>query len=233
MSSRHVASCSPSAEAGVLAEGEHPRGPVIVPSVASCDQVRIADELSRIGVCYPNLHVDIEDGNFVPNITFGMKTVHAIRGVTDKPFSVHLMVSDPLDYIDDLCGLGCSHLFVHVESGQYVRRCLNRVRSHGVRAGIALNPVSDVRSFEYLLDDCDAILYMTSEPDGAGELFQEPVARKIRAFRGIETWVDGGVRHDMLTRLGKMGVDVVVMGRDVFGSEDPERLLRTANGTLG
>lgn len=221
---------------GASSAGGTPQGsmtPAVVPSVASCDQMHIADELARIGDAYPNLHVDIEDGNFVPNITFGLKTVRALRQVTDKPFSVHLMVTDPMEYIDELCSLGCSHLFVHVESGQYVRRWLNRIREHGVRPGIALNPVSDVRKYEYLLSDCDAILYMTSEPDGAGELFQESVAKKIQSFPGIETWVDGGVRLKMLPHLSELGADVVVMGREIFGSQSPSELLSEVNALLG
>ena len=202
----------------------------VSPSIASADQTRIAHEIERLGDAYPNLHVDIEDGNFVPNITFGMKTVRAIRSVTRKPFSVHLMVTNPLDYVDELAGLGCSHVFVHVEGQQYLLRVLNRIRSYGARAGIALNPVSDVRAYEYLLDACDAVLFMTSEPDGAGEGFQERVLGKVRAYPGVECWVDGGVTLERLAELERAGVDVAVMGRHVFGSPDPAALLRSING---
>lgn len=229
MSSSELSRTSVGGGCGAEASAPAPRGLAVVPSIASCDQARIADEVSRLGSGYPNLHVDVEDGNFVPNITFGMRTVRAVRACTPKPFSAHLMVTEPLDYIDELCSLGCSHLFFHAEATQYVRRCLNRIRSHGVRAGIALNPVSDVRTYEYLLGDCDAILYMTSEPDGAGEEFQEAVTRKIRRYPGVETWVDGGVRMGMLPCLADIGVDVVVMGREVFGAEDPSALLTSLN----
>lgn len=201
----------------------------IVPSIASSNLINIEKELRRIGNDYDNLHIDIEDGNFVPNITFGLSMLKAIRSITSKPFSVHLMVSDPSIYLDDLLNLNCSHIFIHVENQQYLRPLLYKIRQANVKAGIALNPISNIENYEYLLDDVDSILYMTSEPDGRNQQFNPNILSKLKVFPGIETWVDGGVKLDTLDALQKKGVSTVVLGREIFNHQNPEKLLSEIN----
>ena len=196
------------------------------PSIASSNLANIEEELKRIGQDYDSLHIDIEDGNFVSNITFGMKMLHAIRRISDKPFSVHLMVMKPEDYIKELTELNCSHIFVHGESSMYLKKMLFSIRSCGIKAGLALNPCSKIEDYQYLLKDLDAILYMTSEIDGNGEQFQPLVLNKVRHYDSIETWFDGGIDWMTLSLLPEY-TDYAVMGRAIFNSENAnERLSR-------
>jgi ribulose-phosphate 3-epimerase len=187
----------------------------VSPSIASCDFLNVKAELSKIENQYEDLHIDIEDGNFTPNITFGMKMVRAIRKATNVPFSVHLMVSDPLPYIEEFCKLNSSIIFIHVETSLYLRRYLNLIHDHGIKAGIALNPISDIRQYLNLIDVADAIMYLTTEQDGKGEMFQPAVISKMRNVPGKEIWVDGGINEETLPMLPEY-VTTVVMGRAVF-----------------
>lgn len=204
----------------------------IIPSIASANQLNIERELERLGQCYENLHVDIEDGNFIPNITFGLKTIKAIRGRCIKPFSVHLMVNNPDFYIERLAELNCSHMFVHVEGIKYLRKLINKIKFFNIKAGIALNPISNIEDYKYLFKDIDAILFMTSEPDNIGENFNDNILEKISTDlvkSGIELWVDGGIKPKHLNELQRRNIDYVVMGRAIFGSKDPQSFLRIIN----
>lgn len=206
----------------------------IIPSIASANQINIERELNRLGQCYENLHVDIEDGNFIPNITFGLKTIRAIRGMCVKPFSVHLMVNEPEFYIDRLADLNCSHIFIHVEGIKYLRKLINKIKKLNIKAGIALNPISNIEDYKYLFKDIDAVLFMTSEPDDAGEYFNGNILEKIPDIlseKGIELWVDGGVKEEYFSELQKRNIDYVVMGRDIFGRKDPQSFLKAINKT--
>ena len=202
----------------------------IVPSIASANQLFLAEELMRLGDQYESLHIDIEDGNFVPNITFGMRTIRKLREVTNKPFSVHLMVTNPEDYIADLASLNCSHIFIHVENATYLLKLLNTVKKFGIKAGLALNPISNLRDFEYLLPDVNAILYMSSEPDTYGDILNTRVIEKIMQKNGMdyEIWVDGGVKREHLPLLSTKNVDYAVMGRELFNN-NPAAILNQFN----
>lgn len=204
----------------------------ISPSIASADPLCLGHELKRLGSDYATLHVDIEDGNFVPNLTFGLKTVRALRTVTDKPFSVHLMVTCPETYIEELAGLNCEVIFVHAEVSLYLQRLLKQIHSHSIRAGLALNPISDIQQYEYLIDKADAVLYMSSEPDGEGDQFLPGVLGKIRRYPGVENWIDGGVSQSQLKSVAEAGIDHVVMGREIFGSPNPEVVLAAVQSRL-
>ncbi|TXT19362.1 MAG: ribulose-phosphate 3-epimerase [Erysipelotrichaceae bacterium] len=201
----------------------------IVPSIASSNLINVQRELERIGDDYESLHIDIEDGNFIPNITFGLSMIRALRSATSKPFSVHLMVSDPAKYLDDLFNLNCSHIFIHVESSQYLREMLFKIKQANIKAGIALNPISKIESYEYLLDDVDCILYMTCEPDGRQQIFNPKVLDNIKIYPNIRIWVDGGIKLTMLNDLEKMGISTIVLGREIFNNQDPKSLLSEIN----
>ena len=107
----------------------------LIPSIASANQLFLAEELKHLGDRYDNLHIDVEDGNFVPNITFGMRTIKKLREVSSKPFSVHLMVTNPGEYLADLASLNCSHIFVHVENTMYLLYLLNTIKTMASRQG--------------------------------------------------------------------------------------------------
>jgi len=191
----------------------------ISPSIASCDLANIKDELTKIGNKYDSLHIDIEDGNFVPNITFGIKTIRAIRRLTDIPFSVHLMVNNPEQYLNELFDLNCSHIFIHAEASLYLIRYLRMIRDHHIKAGLALNPISNFKQYTHLINDIDSILYLTSEYDGCGELFQESVLDKIVDFPQKECWIDGGINAETIMLLPNY-TDYVVIGRALFQTQD-------------
>ena len=191
----------------------------ISPSIASSNLLNIQSELEKINNQYEDLHIDIEDGNFVPNITFGKKMIAMLRDATELPFSVHLMVKDPIEYIYDLAQLKSHVIVIHGESTQYVLRYINRIHQLGMKAGIALNPTTSIDSYQYLLSKCDSVLIMTSEPDNDGEKFLSGMLFKIQKIRNIfpgEIWCDGGIDFENMKVLKKMNIDVCVMGRAIF-----------------
>jgi ribulose-phosphate 3-epimerase len=202
----------------------------IIPSIASANQIFLAKELQRLGDQYENLHIDIEDGNFVPNITFGLRTIKKLREASSKPFSVHLMVTNPEDYFVDLASLNCSHIFIHVENAMYLLKMINTIKKLGIKAGLALNPISNISDFEYLLPDIDAVLYMSSEPDTYGDIINLRVIDKIMQKKELEyeIWVDGGIKIEHLPLLSEKNVDYAVMGRDLFNN-NPAAILNQFN----
>lgn len=204
----------------------------IIPSIASANQCNIANEIKRIGDRYENLHIDIEDGNFISNITFGIKTIKQIREITDKEFSVHLMVNNPEKYIEELSYLKCSHIFIHVEGIVYLRELINKIKSKGIKVGIALNPISNISNYSYILDEVDSVLFMTSEPDNNNQLFNEKVLDKIDfkfLDNKIELWADGGIKEEHLSVLQEKRIEYVVMGREIFKRKIPEEILKKYN----
>lgn len=214
----------PSLMSGSL-EGVH-----IVPSVAAADQTRLAEvvlELERQGA--EALHIDIEDGNFVPNITFGLKTVTQLRRITRLPFCVHLMVTNPLAYVDELARIGVMRIAFHIESAPYPLEVLNRIRDHGVACGVAFNPSTPVEPAGYVLEKADYVLIMTAEPDGRGQEFIPHMVEKVRrvsemlarfptsAAHGARyVMVDGGIGWAELSLLAGAGAKHAVMGRAIF-----------------
>ena len=202
---------------------------VILPSLASANTADLKGEITRLGG-YPYLHFDIEDGNFVDNITFGLKTISAVRKLSDADFDAHLMVTDPLKYVKPLAELRFQSVSFHWESTMYPMRIIHEIKKYGMKAGIALNPATPAEAVSEYLSAVDRILVMASEPDGAGELFQKRVLEKIRRIRKlngrIHILVDGGVDPEIMEIAVEAGADMIVMGRAVFGSPDPEAFLR-------
>ncbi|EWG10012.1 ribulose-phosphate 3-epimerase [Cytobacillus firmus] len=194
---------------------------IISPSIASANQLCLEKEVKRIEHSYQDLHIDIEDGNFIPNITFGMKTIKSLRSITSLPFSFHLMVNDPYRYLEDIFSLNPSIIFIHVESVDYMSDIIQRVRRKGIKCGIAFNPSTLVNQYKYLLNNVDGVLIMTAEPDGKGQMFIPEMAEKINTVRSFnqktDIWVDGAITYDKLDSLKAIGVSHAVMGRQIFG----------------
>ncbi|MEG0832414.1 MAG: ribulose-phosphate 3-epimerase [Oscillospiraceae bacterium] len=194
---------------------------IISPSVASANQLKLRDEVEfaqHKGA--RDIHIDIEDGNFIPNITFGTKTVKGLRSCTDLPFSFHLMVTEQFEWLNFAALMKPSIVFGHYEALCYPRAFVGAARKLGVRCGLAFNPKTPIEQAKYLIDDLDGILLLAVEPDGMGENFIESVLEKADIIRGlspkIEIWVDGNVTQDRLSMLEEHGVTNAVMGRGFF-----------------
>ena len=201
----------------------------IAPSILSADFCRLGDEVRAVeaaGADY--IHVDVMDGQFVPNISIGPPVVAALRGVTDLPLDVHLMIADPDRYIPDFAAAGSDIIVVHAEASTHLHRSIQLIRSLGKKAGVSLNPATPLNILEYVLCDLDLVLLMTVNPGFGGQSFIEACLPKIQALRAMmdrrgseaELEVDGGVKVDNIARISHAGADVFVAGSAVFGSSD-------------
>ena len=202
----------------------------ILPSIASANPLCYGEEIRRLGnVGY--LHLDIEDGNFIPNITFGLKTIRAIASASRAALDVHLMTSCPGDYLDGLCQAGVQSICFHIESESYPLRLLNKIKCLGMKAGLAINMKTSLEELRMFLKEMDYLLIMTAEEDSEGQCFREESFDRISQAREMlsdhgELWVDGGICPYHLPRLCRCGVDRAVMGRAVFGEENPQEAIR-------
>ena len=202
----------------------------IIPSIASADQLRLSDELARLKDT-PFLHIDIEDGNFLPNITFGMKTIRAVTNATAAATDAHLLVTNPSNYLEPLSRCGVGRVCFHIEAAPYPADLLNRIRRCGMKAGLAFNFKTSVREAIPFLSSLDYVLIMTSEPDDGECLFCEAILEKIREARAllpphISIWVDGGVGEAQLPLVTEAGADTIIMGRAVWQAADPAAQIR-------
>ena len=201
----------------------------ILPSIASANQLHLQDEMDRVkGHKY--LHIDIEDGNFLPNITFGMKTIRGIMSQGDFIYDVHLLVNKPDDYIDELITLGAKAICFHIESQEYPLVLLNKIKSQGLKAGLALNFKTDVRQLSPFINSLDYIILMCSEPDYFGNMFNPLILNKIKEAskilpKNVEIWVDGGISEDNFTLLKNEGVSGFVMGRAIWSKNNPIKFI--------
>lgn len=203
----------------------------LMPSIASANPLDIEGALKSMDG-WPYLHVDIEDGNFVPNITFGMKTVRAICAMaSDKQIQVHLMTVCPEQYLEGLAGCGVDAVIAHIEALDYPMQFLNHCKSLGMKAGLACNMKTSIDGLWMFRGLADQLLLMTSEPDFAGEELYEPALERVIRLAGTipaktELYVDGGVTEPALMRLRKAGVHGAVLGRLVFQAPHPMDILR-------
>lgn len=203
----------------------------LLPSIASADQMRLADEIARISG-WPTLHIDVEDGNFLPNITFGMKTIRGVAAAATAAgmqLDAHLLVNRPMEYIEPLAELGVGMLCAHIEPMLYPLEFLNRTRRAGMKAGLALNFATPLAVLEPFWPAMDYLLLMTAEPDALGNALYEPaLQRAIRAIKEhpkIPIFVDGGLDRAALARLKEAGCAAAVLGRLCWGARDPKTLL--------
>lgn len=196
----------------------------IIPSIASANPIYIAEELGRVKK-FARLHLDMEDGSFVPNITFGMKTIKEIARATTQILDVHVQAAHPATYVEELATAGIRNVAVHAETIQYPMQVMHQIRNQHMRAGLALNlstPPEFVIPFLHTFDYC---IVMTAEPDGEGQVFRADMLQKIEILRGllpreVEIWADGGIGYSELNSLAQAGATVAVMGRAIFEEKE-------------
>jgi ribulose-phosphate 3-epimerase len=204
----------------------------IAPSVLSADLTRLAEQVHQVLAAGADwLHVDVMDGRFVPNLTFGANMIEALRKLTDKPIDVHLMVVEPERYIDRFADAGASVFTFHPEVAPHAQRYLAQARGRGMLAGLALNPSSPLSLVEEVVGDLDLLLIMTVNPGFGGQSYLPASNDKIRRARALLTArgsrafleVDGGISRQTIAAAHAAGADTFVAGNAVFGSPDPGR----------
>ncbi len=203
----------------------------IAPSILSADFARLADE---IAMCVEGgadwIHVDVMDGHFVPNLTFGAKVIGTLRRLTTLPLDVHLMVLQPEAYFERFIDLGANVLTIHQEAAPHLHRQLTRIRELGAKAGVALNPSTPVDVLRDVTDAFDLLLLMTVNPGFGGQSFIASSVEKIRRGRalldaagnGALLEVDGGIGRDTITQCWRAGADTFVAGHAIFMAENKQ-----------
>lgn len=198
---------------------------ILSPSVLSADFGHLAEEIKKVdnaGCGY--IHLDVMDGTFVPNISFGPAVIKSIRGITDKVFDVHLMVEEPIRYLEDYKNCGSDILTVHVEACKHLHRTVHAIKDLGMKAGVAINPATPVSMLDNIIEDIDMAVIMSVDPGFGGQKFIPSSVEKLREIKkiindrklNIDIEIDGGVTLDNVNEVIDAGADVIVAGSAVF-----------------
>lgn len=208
---------------------------LIAPSLLSCDFSKMGEEIARMDKAGADwMHLDVMDGHFVPNLTFGAPVIKWVRPFSDKPFDVHLMISDPLRYIDDFADAGADIITFHIESDSDIDKTIDKIKSRGIKAGLVLKPKTPAEAVFPYLDRLDLVLIMTVEPGFGGQSFMADMMPKVEAIkaeinrRGLNVLIeaDGGIGDATIAEVARAGVDVSVAGTAVFKAENPSQAIK-------
>lgn len=201
---------------------------ILSPSILSADFAKLGDDVKRAADAGAQwIHIDVMDGSFVPNISFGFPVIKAIRGVTDKVFDVHLMIEEPGRYIGEFAECGADLITLHAESTKHLHRAIQQVKAAGCKVGVSLNPATPLSALDYILDEIDMVLIMTVNPGYGGQAYIDGMDQKIRDLRKIaadrgldlDIQVDGGVTADNIRRIKECGANIFVAGSAVFNGD--------------
>jgi len=208
---------------------------LVAPSLLAADFSKLPEEISMINESDADwLHLDVMDGRFVPNITFGMFIIEAINRICTKPLDVHLMIEDPGKYVDDFRKAGADVITVHYEACPHLHRTLQQIKDSGAKAGVAINPHTPVQLLDDVLEDLDLVCLMSVNPGFGGQKFIYRTIPKVKqlqemcAVRNLTPYIeiDGGVGLQNAEKLLQAGANVLVAGSSVFRAEDPPKSIR-------
>ena len=199
---------------------------ILSPSLLSLDFTKAGEQIAEAEQAGADwMHVDVMDGMFVPNISFGMPVIKSLRKATNRPFDVHLMIEQPERYISDFAAAGANRITVHVEAVKHLDRVIHQIHEAGCQAGVALNPATSLETIKYIAQEVDMILLMTVNPGFGGQKYIPYCTGKIRELRAFldemdantDIQIDGGANRDNLREILNAGANVVVAGSAVFG----------------
>jgi len=202
----------------------------IAPSILSADLSKLADEIAMLEAGGADwIHIDVMDGRFVPNLTFGAKIIESVRKLTELPLDVHLMVVEPENYFDDFAAAGANGMSIHTEVSPHLQRQLSRIRELGCRAGAVVNPATPLTAVREVIPDMDLLLVMTVNPGFGGQKFIKGSLDKVRRARMMLSEndsnafleVDGGIDRKTIHSVFEAGADTFVAGNAIFAAKDP------------
>ena len=207
----------------------------IAPSILAADFAKLGQEVKEVEAAGAELiHIDVMDGHFVPNISFGAIALEAIRPLSTLPMDVHLMIENPDQYIEQFAKAGADYITVHVEACRHLHRTIQLIRSYGVKPGVVLNPHTPIETIQHVLEDVDMVLFMTVNPGFGGQKFIESVVPKVEALskiikeRGlnIEIEIDGGINAETIVPCAKAGATIFVAGSAIYSKKDRAQALQ-------
>ncbi len=208
--------------------------PIIAPSLLAANFLRLEEECTMLNESSADwFHLDVMDGRFVPNISFGMSIIKQLRKATTKPFDVHLMILEPEKYAEEFKAAGADHLIVHYEACSHLHRNIQQIKLLGMQAGVAINPHTSVSLLEDILQDIDLVCMMSVNPGFGGQKFIPHTIEKIKELRRmiddknleVKIEIDGGVTLENAAHIIAAGADVLVAGNTVFGAFNPKEMI--------